>query len=106
MIGDILDGGATCSVHPVETLPHVETLDGTRWRSGSARQQSLDSLVNILANPSVGLILITKGDLFDQERKLADPASATLRVEIVSDKTRRDLRSQSSSATATGPSAP
>ena len=50
--------------------------------------------------------MITKGDLFDQERKLADRGSANLfdAVEIVSDK-RAHTYSASSRATAMGPSA-
>ena len=55
--------------HPVETLPHArETLE-------------------VLAG-SYRLILITKGDLFDQERKLAASGLGDLfdAVEIVSDK--------------------
>ncbi len=55
--------------HPIETLPHArETLEAL---AGSYR-----------------LVLITKGDLFDQERKLAQSGLGELfdAVEIVSDK--------------------
>ncbi|WP_295811712.1 HAD family hydrolase [uncultured Nitratireductor sp.] len=71
-IRDILDAGREMLDHPVETLPHArETLEKL---SGRHR-----------------LVLITKGDLFDQERKLAasglgDHFDA---VEIVSDKSRQ-----------------
>jgi len=68
-ISEILAAGRDMLVHPVETLPHVrETLEQL---SGTYR-----------------LILITKGDLFDQERKLAASGLGDLfdAVEIVSDK--------------------
>lgn len=68
-IGDILDLGREMLAHPVETLPGVrETLEQL---AGSHR-----------------LVLITKGDLFDQERKLAASGLGELfdAVEIVSDK--------------------
>ncbi|PTL79700.1 HAD family hydrolase [Vitiosangium sp. GDMCC 1.1324] len=70
VIQQILDAGREMLSHPVETLPHVrETIQQLR---GSYR-----------------LILITKGDLFDQERKLAQSGLGELfdAVEIVSDKT-------------------
>jgi len=66
----ILEAGREMHSHPVETLPHVrETLEKV---AGAYR-----------------LILITKGDLFDQERKLAQSGLGELfdAVEIVSDKT-------------------
>ncbi|QND49643.1 HAD family hydrolase [Rhizobium lusitanum] len=69
VIAKILDIGRDLLTHPVETLPDVretlETLSG-----------------NYL------LVLITKGDLFDQERKLAQSGLGDLfdAVEIVSDK--------------------
>ncbi|GAJ94878.1 HAD family hydrolase [Rhizobium rhizogenes] len=69
VIAQILDIGRDLLTHPVETLPDVrgtlETLSG-----------------NYL------LVLITKGDLFDQERKLAQSGLGDLfdAVEIVSDK--------------------
>jgi len=69
-IAEILSYGREMLSHPVETLPHVhETLaqlaDGYR------------------------IILITKGDLFDQERKLAQSGLGDYfdAVEIVSEKT-------------------
>jgi len=71
VIRDILETGREMLSHPIETLPHVhETLDAL---AGHYR-----------------LILITKGDLFDQERKLAQSGLGDMfsAVEIVSDKTR------------------
>ena len=69
VIGDILAAGRDMLVHPVETLPHAR--DTLERLSGSYR-----------------IILITKGDLFDQERKLAASGLGDLfdGVEIVSDK--------------------
>ena len=70
VIREILAAGRDMLVHPVETLPHVrETLEALAGR--------------------YRLILITKGDLFDQERKLAESGLGELfqAVEIVSDKT-------------------
>ena len=70
VIGNILAIGREMLSHPIETLPHaraaIEALAG-RYR----------------------LVLITKGDLFDQERKLAQSGLGDLfdAVEIVSDKT-------------------
>ena len=69
VIGDILAAGREMLSHPVETLPHArEALEGL---AGSYR-----------------IVLITKGDLFDQERKLAQSGLGELfhAVEIVSDK--------------------
>jgi putative hydrolase of the HAD superfamily len=69
VIGQILDAGREMLVHPVETLPGArETLERLAGR--------------------YRLILITKGDLFDQERKLAASGLGDLfdAVEIVSDK--------------------
>ncbi|WP_420405243.1 HAD family hydrolase [Nisaea sp.] len=71
VIEKILAAGREMHAHPVETLPHVrETLE--------------------LLAPAYRLILITKGDLFDQERKLAASGLGELfdGIEIVSDKTR------------------
>jgi putative hydrolase of the HAD superfamily len=68
-IQQILDVGREMLVHPVETLPGVrETLEAL---SGSHK-----------------LLMITKGDLFDQERKVAASGLGELfsAVEIVSDK--------------------
>jgi putative hydrolase of the HAD superfamily len=69
VIGQLLDAGREMLRHPIEPLPHVEA--------------TLDALEG-----HYRLILITKGDLFDQERKLAlsglrDRFEA---VEIVSEK--------------------
>jgi len=70
VIKDILAAGSDMLVHPVEPFPGVE-----------ATLQALTA--------DYTLILITRGDLFDQERKLA--ASGLARyfdaIEIVSDKT-------------------
>ncbi len=69
VIQEILASGRELLRHPVETLPHVrETLE---LLAGKYR-----------------IILITKGDLFDQERKLAQSGLGELfdAVEIVSDK--------------------
>ncbi len=65
----ILDRGREMLAHPVETLPGVrETLEGL--------------------SDGYRLVLITKGDLFDQERKLAASGLGDLfdAVEIVSEK--------------------
>ena len=70
VIGEILAAGREMVAHPVETLPDArETLAAL---SGDYR-----------------LVVITKGDLFDQERKLAQSGLGDLfhGVEIVSDKT-------------------
>lgn len=69
VIEEILSAGRDMLTHPVEILPQVrETLDRL---AGAYR-----------------LLLITKGDLFDQERKLAESGLAGLfqAVEIVSEK--------------------
>ncbi|MCX5493235.1 HAD family hydrolase [Kaistia dalseonensis] len=70
VIQKILDAGRDMLGHPVETLPHAR--EALERLSGSYR-----------------IILITKGDLFDQERKLAQSGLGDLfdAVEIVSDKT-------------------
>ena len=71
VISQILAAGRDMLAHPVETLPHArETLERL---AGSHR-----------------LVLITKGDLFDQERKVAQSGLGELfeSVEIVSDKAR------------------
>jgi putative hydrolase of the HAD superfamily len=70
VIAEILAAGREMAAHPVETLPHArETLEAL---AGEYR-----------------LVLITKGDLFDQERKLAASGLGEFfdAVEIVSDKT-------------------
>ncbi|MER2534713.1 MAG: HAD family hydrolase [Rhizobiaceae bacterium] len=69
VINEILAAGREMLSHPIETLPGVrETLEHL---AGSHR-----------------LVLITKGDLFDQERKVAQSGLGELfsAVEIVSDK--------------------
>jgi len=70
IIADILAAGREMLRHPVETLP------GAR--------ETLQALAGCYR-----LVLITKGDLFDQERKLAQSGLGELfdAVEIVSDKT-------------------
>lgn len=70
VIAEILSLGREMLSHPIETLPHVhETLADV---AGAFR-----------------LVLITKGDLFDQERKLAQSGLGDYfaGVEIVSEKT-------------------
>jgi putative hydrolase of the HAD superfamily len=68
----ILEAGRDMHAHPIETMPHAkETLEALAGR--------------------YRIILITKGDLFDQERKLAQSGLGDFfdAVEIVSDKTER-----------------
>ncbi len=69
VIGEILAAGREMLTHPVETLPHA--------------QETLAALAG-----RYRLVLITKGDLFDQERKLAQSGLGEFfdAVEIVSDK--------------------
>ncbi|WP_404403126.1 HAD family hydrolase [Pelagibacterium halotolerans] len=69
LIGRILNAGREMLSHPIETLPHVH--------------DTLEALTGRFA-----LVLITKGDLFDQERKLAQSGLGDFfnAVEIVSDK--------------------
>jgi putative hydrolase of the HAD superfamily len=69
LIRQILDAGREMLRHPVETLPGV--------------QETLERLAG-----SYRLVMITKGDLFDQERKLAQSGLGDFfdAVEIVSDK--------------------
>jgi putative hydrolase of the HAD superfamily len=69
VITDILEAGRAMLAHPVETLPEARA--------------TLERLAG-----GYRLILITKGDLFDQERKLAASGLGNLfdAVEIVSDK--------------------
>ncbi|MCD7060107.1 HAD family hydrolase [Pelagibacterium xiamenense] len=69
LIGRILDAGREMLSHPIETLPHVH--------------DTLEALTGRFI-----LVLITKGDLFDQERKLAQSGLGEFfnAVEIVSDK--------------------
>ncbi|ODN70580.1 HAD family hydrolase [Methylobrevis pamukkalensis] len=69
-IAEIMSYGRAMSEHPVETLPHVH-----------------ETLAEISA--AFRIVLVTKGDLFDQERKLAQSGLGDYfdAVEIVSDKT-------------------
>ncbi|GGA46860.1 HAD family hydrolase [Pelagibacterium lentulum] len=69
VIGRIVNAGREMLSHPIETLPHVH-----------------DTLEALTGNHT--LVLITKGDLFDQERKLAQSGLGEFfnAVEIVSDK--------------------
>ena len=70
VIGDILKAARELLAHPVEAYPGVA--------------ETLSALA-----PTHKLLLITRGDLFDQERKLAASGLGELfaEVEIVSDKT-------------------
>ncbi|WP_340151100.1 HAD family hydrolase [uncultured Sneathiella sp.] len=70
ILHDILRAGREMLRHPVETLPHVRK-----------------TLMELCGR--YRLILITKGDLFDQERKLAQSGLGELfdDVQIVSEKT-------------------
>jgi putative hydrolase of the HAD superfamily len=69
VIGQVLDAGREMLRHPIEQMPHAEA---TLKALGETHR----------------LILITKGDLFDQERKLAASGLGDYfdAVEIVSDK--------------------
>jgi putative hydrolase of the HAD superfamily len=69
VIASILEAGRDMLSHPVETLPEA--------------RETLERLA-----PDYRMILITKGDLFDQERKLAQSGLGELfdAVEIVSGK--------------------
>lgn len=70
VIAEIMEAGREMLAHPIELLPHAE------------------AAVAALAQ-SHKVVLITKGDLLDQERKLAQSGLGDLfhGVEIVSDKT-------------------
>lgn len=76
VIREILEAGREMLAHPVETLPCV--------------RETLEAL-----SADYRLVLITKGDLFDQERKLAQSGLGDLfsAVEIVSDKTEQTYAS-------------
>lgn len=69
VIRQILEAGREMLSHPIETLPHA--------------RQALEQLTG-----SYRIVLITKGDLFDQERKLAQSGLGDLfdAVEVVSEK--------------------
>ncbi|MHA7969910.1 HAD family hydrolase [Rhizobium sp. CAU 1783] len=75
VIGKILSIGRDLLGHPVETMPHA--------------RKTLEALAG-----DYYLVLITKGDLFDQERKLAQSGLGDYfdAVEIVSDKTATTYR--------------
>ena len=70
VIAELLAAGQDMLRHPIELLPHA--------------QDAIAALA-----PSHRLVLITKGDLLDQERKLAQSGLGEMfnAVEIVSDKT-------------------
>ncbi|NUB44709.1 HAD family hydrolase [Fertoebacter nigrum] len=70
VIGEIMAAGREMLEHPIELLPHAR--DAVQALAGDFR-----------------VLLITKGDLLDQERKLAQSGLGDLfhGVEIVSDKT-------------------
>lgn len=70
VIAEILEAGREMLRHPVEILPHA--------------REAVESLAS-----DYRIILVTKGDLLDQERKLAASGLGDLfdAVEIVSDKT-------------------
>ena len=75
VLGSILQAGREMLSHPVDALPHVnETLEAL---SGDFR-----------------LVLITKGDFFDQERKIAESGLAERfdAIEIVHEKTPETYR--------------
>jgi putative hydrolase of the HAD superfamily len=69
VVAEILAAGREMLAHPIELLPHA--------------RETLERLAGVHR-----LVLITKGDLFDQERKLAQSGLDELfdAVEIVSDK--------------------
>jgi putative hydrolase of the HAD superfamily len=75
VVARILDMGRDMLRHPVDLLPHA--------------RETLEMLA-----PDYRLVLITKGDLFDQERKLAASGLGSLfdGIEIVSDKTEATYR--------------
>jgi putative hydrolase of the HAD superfamily len=70
IIAEILSAGREMLTHPVEAMPHA--------------RETLEQLFD-----AYRLVLITKGDLFDQERKLAQSGLGEFfsAVEIVSEKT-------------------
>lgn len=75
VIAEIMAAGRELLNFPIETLPYVD--------------QALDQL-----QKHYRLILVTKGDLFDQERKLAASGLAEYfaAIEVVSDKTEATYR--------------
>lgn len=85
VIAEILAVGREMMTHPLECLPQV--------------RQTLETL-----SERFRLVLITKGDLFDQERKVAESGLGDLfvAVEIVSEKTEKTY-AQAFSRHGTGP---
>lgn len=75
VIAEIIDAGREMLRHPVDLLPHA--------------REAVEA-----ARETHRILLITKGDLLDQERKLAQSGLGELfdAVEIVSDKTTRSYR--------------
>lgn len=71
VIAELLAAGREMLAHPIELLPHAR------------------EAVALAAETGAQVVLITKGDLLDQERKLAQSGLGDLfdAVEIVSDKT-------------------
>ncbi|MDA5092584.1 HAD family hydrolase [Aliiroseovarius sp. KMU-50] len=69
VIAELIDAGQEMLAHPIELLPHVE-----------------DVITELSRDHAI--LLITKGDLLDQERKLAQSGLGEMfeAVEIVSDK--------------------
>ena len=76
VIAELLEAGREMLAHPIELLPHAR--DAVEAVAGTHK-----------------VILVTKGDLLDQERKLAQSGLGELfdGVEIVSDKTARRYES-------------
>jgi putative hydrolase of the HAD superfamily len=70
VIAQLIAAGQDMLAHPIELLPHVERVVGQ-------------------VSDTYRVVLVTKGDLLDQERKLAQSGMGDLfdAVEIVSDKT-------------------
>ncbi|MCX2723151.1 HAD family hydrolase [Roseibium salinum] len=75
VIAEILEAGREMLTHPIDPLPHVE--------------ETLKAL-----KPSYRLVLITKGDLFDQERKVTTSGLDVYfdAIEIVSEKSDETYR--------------
>lgn len=75
VIAQLLQAGREMLEHPIELLPHAR-----------------DAVATMAATHRI--VLITKGDLLDQERKLAQSGLGEMfdRVEIVSDKTEATYR--------------
>jgi putative hydrolase of the HAD superfamily len=71
VVRELIDAGHDMLAHPVELLPHAE------------------AAVQAVAGAGLRVVLITKGDLLDQERKLAQSGLGERfhAVEVLSDKT-------------------